>query len=76
MVFYSTNNWIEANIVLGLLRSAELPAVLQRTGASVYGVGTFSILVPQERMEEARQIVESAKDSAEREHGDNGHHGQ
>lgn len=76
VVFYSTNNGIEATIVLVLLRSAGLPAVLQRTGASLYGAGMTSILVPREKIEEARQIVERAKDSAELGEGDNGHYGE
>lgn len=75
-MFYSTNDGTEADIVLALLRSAGVPAVLQRTGASLYGVGMTSVLVPREKMEEARQIVEDSKDSAEPEERDNGHYGQ
>ncbi|MEJ5251026.1 MAG: DUF2007 domain-containing protein [Armatimonadota bacterium] len=76
VVFYSTHNRIEAEIVLGVLRDAGVPAVLQEAGASIYGAGMRSILVPRERLEEAQQVVDKAKEAAEQQEGDNGHYGE
>ncbi len=76
MVFYSTPDFVEASILLALLKSAGIPVVQQRTGASVYGVGTANLLVPRERLDDAQRVVDEARNAGEPKEGDNGHYGQ
>ncbi|GIV20959.1 MAG: hypothetical protein KatS3mg023_2710 [Armatimonadota bacterium] len=75
VLFYSTPNVMEGNIILDLLRSAGVK-VLARTLGHVYVTWGMEILVPQEQLQQAQQVFAEAKETNESEEGDNGHHGE
>lgn len=75
VLFYSTPNVMEGNIIVDVLRSAGVKTFV-RTLGHVYVTWGMEILVPREQLEQAQQALEQAKESAELEEGDNGHHGE
>lgn len=75
VVFYSTGNLVEADIVSVLLHDAGIPVVQQQTGASVYGAGTTHLLVPRDMLDQAQRVVEEANKAAGPKEGDNGRYG-
>jgi len=60
---------VTANVLKSHLESKGIPVVLQYEsigrvyGITVDGLGEVSILVPQERIEEARSIIEPIKEN-------------
>ena len=74
-VLHATSDEVEASILQGLLESAGIPTVRQRLGAHVYGAGWVNILVPYDRIEEARRVINEAQHAAGPKEGDNGHYG-
>jgi len=67
-VIYRTAGLLQAEIVKGRLESAGIPAMLDYEslgrvmGVTVDGLGEVRILVPTERAEDARQLLEPRED--------------
>jgi hypothetical protein len=77
VVLYTAANPMEGNIVLGLLRSAGIPAMSSLLGhIYVQWSSPVEIMVPREHLERAQQVLEEAKASPAPEEGDNGHYGE
>ncbi len=74
-LLYSTPNVMEGNIIVDLLRSAGVKAFV-RTLGHVYVTWGMEILVPQDQLEQAQQVLAEAKEAREPEEGDNGHYGE
>lgn len=72
VLFYDAPTLLEANIVMGVLKSAGIPAVVQPLGIPVYGIGGAHILVPREKLQEAQKVLEEAQNAGEPIEGDNG----
>jgi hypothetical protein len=66
-VVYAAAGRIEANIVKGMLEAAGIPVELsQESAGTVYGftvgtMGLVEILVPEQRAEEARALIEAMR---------------
>ena len=62
---FTTSNTMEANIVKGLLESADIPAMLKPASSpsvfpfSVDGLGITEVFVHQENVVRAREIIEA-----------------
>lgn len=75
VLFYSTPNVMEGNIIADVLRSAGIKTFV-RTLGHVYVTWGMEILVPQEQLEQAQRALAQAKEAAELNEGDNGHYGE
>jgi len=75
VLLYSTPNVMEGNIIADLLRSAGVK-VSVRTLGHVYVTWGMEILVPQDQLQQAQQVLAEAKEAREPEEGDNGHYGE
>lgn len=77
VLLYSAADAMEGNIVLNLLRDAGVHAMPRPQGhIYVQWTSPVDILVPQEEMERAQQVLNEAKEAAEPKEGDNGHYGE
>ncbi len=70
VVVYTSNGPLGAEVVKGKLESAGIPAMLRSEAQSVFaltvdGMGQVEVLVPKEREEEARELLQ--RDTPERE---------
>jgi len=68
---YTANGELEANTIRATLEAAGIPAVLQFEAVTklfavnVDGLGAVKILVPEDRADEARSIIETPARSLE-----------
>jgi type III secretory pathway lipoprotein EscJ len=77
VLLYSAADGMEGNIVLNLLRDAGVHALPHWQGhIYVRWTSPVDILVPQEELEHAQQVLNRAKEAAEPKEGDNGHYGE
>lgn len=60
-------NRVEAQIIKGLLKTHDIPSVLEYEaigkiyGFTVDGLGKVKLLVPEDRFEEAKRVIENIK---------------
>jgi hypothetical protein len=67
---FTSNNHMEANVIKGLLESADIPAMLKPGSSpsvfpfSVDGLGVVEVLVHEENADKARELIEAESSDA------------
>jgi hypothetical protein len=68
-------DYLQANIAKGLLEENGIPAfVAGESSSTLFGVTAVSLQVPEERFDEASEILDAVRDDVEGEQGDNREH--
>jgi hypothetical protein len=67
-IVYRTAGWLRAEVIRGRLESAGIPVMLDYEslgrvmGITIDGLGEVRILVPDERVQDAKQLLEASAD--------------